>query len=332
MRILGVCGGNGVFLYAMREHVVGNIEPRSVFKFKDHAQWRANFGGFWHYDINQVPVCNELDAIIGHPDCGHSSVLSYSRKKTLGDAKENHSLAIYIESVSKYRPKMFVLENLSKLRQTFGKEALEESFKGYKLKWVDLSCDQVGNSQVSRKRLVIFGIRKDLDVKTIWPFIRLPRNPEKPQPIEKLLKGCKQEGITGNIREGHDTVITLYGGFKISARQLQEEWLGPRINDRRWKVEGRRFTTAPGVYRNRKGDFPATVRKSNREFTPNGLMMSPRERARIQGLPDTFVIYHEDASSYWINKGRFTVTKTPPYEFSVWVNKILTNLKHFNLI
>lgn len=58
-----------------------------------------------------------------------------------------------------------------------------------------------------------------------------------------------------------------------------------------------------------------TARKADRQFKWNGLPMSPRELARIMGIPDKFKIHiEEDRKNYWINKGRLIVTQTFPYE------------------
>jgi asparagine synthase (glutamine-hydrolysing) len=46
----------------------------------------------------------------------------------------------------------------------------------------------------------------------------------------------------------------------------------------------------PGVYRNLANEYPLTARKQNRQFNSLGYIMSPRELARIQGLPDDFKI------------------------------------------
>jgi site-specific DNA-cytosine methylase len=47
--------------------------------------------------------------------------------------------------------------------------------------------------------------------------------------------------------------------------------------------------------------------------------MSPRELARIQGVPDSFKIHlDKDNLQYWINKGRASVTKCPPYQIAQW--------------
>lgn len=336
MRILGVCGGNGVMLYAMRKHLIGNIENRAIFHTKGQEQWKANFGDTQMCrtiaEFNG-PVPERIDWIIGHPDCGHSSILSYSRKKSLGNPKENASMDLYLASLKTFRPKGFVMENLPKLKDTLGD--FEEVFPDYDLKVIEGPVTMFGNSQVNRVRLLIVGVRKDLKSKKVLNCFKVL--PEETYPIKttgELFKDLLpwDEPKIGNVREPDDTIITMYTGFKLSASEIHSEWNNERAGESRWRVVDRNFTTAPGVYRNLEQKPPNTVRKGNREFNPDGYMMSPRERAIIQGLPDTFHIYiDENKLGYWINKGRATVTKCPPYEISKWLSRQIKRVERRGL-
>jgi site-specific DNA-cytosine methylase len=328
MRILGVCGGNGVMLGALKKQLVGNIEPRSAFQTPQNAQWRANFGDtplLRTLENAQKAKLGPIDVIIGHPDCGHSSILSFSRAKSLGKPQENASMECFTGSIALFRPRVFIMENLPKLRDTFPE--LEAAFEGYHLKYICTSVTAFGNSQKNRVRLLLVGALNKKDLRK-FTLSRKYRNWEL-KSTGILLKGLEEESLdTAHVREAHDTHITLYAGYKIPISSIQQEWLTKRAGDTRWKVEGRNFTTAPGVYRNLKDKPPNTVRKGNREFNPQGLMMSPRERARIQGIPDSFRIWMDpDRINYSINKGRVTVTKCPPHEVSKWIRKSLRKLK-----
>ena len=56
--------------------------------------------------------------------------------------------------------------------------------------------------------------------------------------------------------------------------------------------------------------------------------MTPRELARIQNIPDSFKIYMDIKNPiYWINKGRTTVTKCPPYDIGKWFYNQLIKIK-----
>jgi site-specific DNA-cytosine methylase len=121
MNILGVNSGNGVLLHTMKEYLVGNVEIRSVFHTNGMEQWKANFGDIPYYkSIKELRkgVKKPIDVILGNPDCGHSSVLSYSRRKALSDPRDNESLDLFIKCVRKFEPYIFLMENLAKLLGT----------------------------------------------------------------------------------------------------------------------------------------------------------------------------------------------------------------------
>jgi site-specific DNA-cytosine methylase len=334
MNILGVNAGNGVLLHAAKEHVIGNIEPRAIFHTKDNDQWKANFGDIPYYkNIRElrVDLKEPVDVIMGNPDCGHSSVLSYSRKKSLSDPKDNDSLNLYIKCVKKYKPYVFMMENLPKLLDICTPQFWSDTFPDYSISYLIFSVSEWGNSQKTRVRLVMVGVRTDValahDNKLQYHFTEIYKVNEL-KTTGELLKGLIKEDIElGHVTEDINSVITLYAGFKISLKDVQKIWQeDPDLS--RWVVKDRKFTTAPGVYRNPKAKYPSTARKSNRQFNPRGLQMSPRELARIQGVPDDFkLIIKEEDIQYWINKSRASVTKTPPYEIGQWFYNQLTSIK-----
>ena len=103
MRILGINAGNGVLVYPMRKHLVACYEPRSVFKTPDDIQWKLNFetplysGPFDLYDRAHRENLKNIDVVISAPDCGHSSILAYSRAKKLSNPKDNYSFNVFKE-------------------------------------------------------------------------------------------------------------------------------------------------------------------------------------------------------------------------------------------
>lgn len=331
MKILGVCGGNGVILYPMRRFLIANYEPRSLFKSKGNKQWVANFPDipvynhplefYNHYNIRNVDKPLPY-AIVGAPDCGHSSILAYSRAKQLSDPLENFSLDLYLRSILILRPAVFMMENLPKMLELVGKDTFINKFPDYELIFLEGSVINWGNSQKNRKRLVLIGLSKSYfkeNLLVVRDYFSLVYKVNPIKNCGELLEGVENfNEEQGHVRENLSDIITLYSGYKSSLRDIQRFWNdNPKL--RRWPVSDRKFSTAPGVYRNLKSDLPATARKANRQFNSDGLQMSPRELARIQGVPDKFKI-HIDRNEliYWINKGRTTVTKTPPYEIGKW--------------
>ncbi len=329
LKTLGICGGNGVILHPLRNNLLGNIEIRPIFNTPDQIQWKLNF----HHapcDITTSARYSKdlVDVIVGAPDCGHSSVFSYSRAKELRNPKDNESLTFFIKSVRHYKPKVFMMENLPKLLENY-EEGLQEGFDNYHIVRFVGSVSNFGNSQETRLRLVMVGIRKDLDILKISSCFKLDEKALTKVTDERaLLLGLgkiEQEELC-HVREPDDYMVHMFydGEKKISVKKARELWNGEYKELKKWPVNHGNLINQPGVYRNFGEDSPLTVRKQNRQFNHNGYMLSPREMARIQGIPDSFKLWLDPSKKlYCINKARATVAKTPPYEIGKWFKDCL---------
>lgn len=329
-RVLGVSSGLGVTLFPFRDNLLANIEPRGLFHSVGDLQWNSNFPNVPLYRDVHFKEFKNVDIIISSPDCGSGSILRYSRAKKLGDHTKNNSLLSFFFCVKKYRPKIFLFENLEGLFKSFPKERFIDLLRNYRLVEHNASVCHWGNSQKNRKRLVIVGVRRDLPEK-VDKYFRLPKY-KKPKSCVELYGDVNHLDITGNVREPLSEVISIYGGKRMSLKEIMYDWKVRLKDKKRYYVpeeEGRKFKTAPGVYRNLGNDFPATARKANRQYDHNGLTLTPRQLARVQGVPDEFILYiNPDKLGYWINKARTTVTKTPPYEIAAWFKRKIENSKH----
>lgn len=324
MRVLGIACGNGVIVYPFKKHLIAGIEIRSIFRTPGDVQWRLNFGNipifkdfkdYLRWSVASGDHPKDIDLVIGAPDCGHSSMLALSRAKKFSNPKSNESLTMFLKAVKHVNPKIFLMENLEKLLETVSKEELEIFFDNYQLIFHLGSVMQFGNSQKNRVRLVLVGVRRGLDL-PISHFKKIYQI-HTPKFTGDLLKGLVY-GENAHITEDISSTITLYAGFKDTLENIRDKWL--EKNWTRWEVDGRNFKNAPGVYRNLVDTYPNTARKANRQFNPDGYQMSPRELARIMGIPDRFKIHFDDDKlGYWINKGRVTATKTCPMEIPIWI-------------
>lgn len=318
--VIGVSSGLGVSLFPFQGSVVANIEQRGIFHTPKNEQWELNFPN--------VPLIKELsdlypeitaDAIISSPDCGSGSILRMSRAKVWGDHKQNKSLLRFFQSTNIYNPKFFLFENLDGLFRSFSEEEFRKELPNYRLVIHIASVAHFGNSQKNRKRLIIVGIRKDLPEK-LDKFFKLPRYKE-PKTCKELYGDLSKviDAEFGQIREKLSESVSIHARRRITFGEIRNEWMNRLYGKKRWSVENESFSSAPGVYRNLKGSFPATVRKFNRQFDHNGLTLTPRQVARIQGVPDTFKIYiNPNKLNHSINKARAVLTKSPPYEISEW--------------
>lgn len=323
---LGVSSGLGVSLFPFLGSVLANIEERGIFHTPKNEQWILNFPNVpLIKSITQSPyppICP--DCIISSPDCGSGSILRMSRAKQWGDHKKNKSLALFFNSLGIYNPKFFLFENLEGLFRSFTEEEFRKQTTNYRLVIHSASVAHFGNSQKNRKRLIIVGIRKDINPK-LDKLFKLPRYKEPKTCGEIYGDLGKDQNIgSGHLRELGTTFVSIHARRKMSFDEIQFEWKNRLAGEKRWKVENESFNSAPGVYRNLKGSFPATVRKFNRQFNHNGLPLTPREVARVQGVPDYFKIYiNPNKLIHSINKARAVLTKSPPYEISQWFKRKL---------
>lgn len=171
LRVLGVCAGQGALLFPFKKNLLGNIEIRGVFHTPGEEQWKLNFGDIPFYKGFCLQEFNEkVDIIISSPDCGAASVMRLSKVKELGNPKDNRSLNLVIASILKYKPKIFLIENLPRLLTLLPKDFFEETFKDYKLIFHERSVLDYGNSQESRKRLLIIGVHKKTGKKYLNAF------------------------------------------------------------------------------------------------------------------------------------------------------------------
>lgn len=342
MRILAVCGGNGSWLYPLKSELVGNIEPRVLFYTLNNEQWEANFLPIVMCKSLNIYRWENIDVIIGAPNCGHSSMMALTNS-TFREAKEDESFRYFFEGVKMYNPKIFVMENLPKSANN-AKELAEQL--GYTFVEHNISMGELGNSQLNRKRYILVGINKSLPEKTqerIAKIMSRIKKMVKHKSCGELLEGLDNDGNgenipeLGHVRESLSDMVTIYAGRKITLEEARQYWVKNK-HAKRFTAIDRKYDTAPGVYRNLKDGYPAVARKADRQFNHHGYQMTPRELARIQGIPDSFEIYFpRDLSNpkirnYWINKGRITVTKCPPYELGLWLKNRLSKIEAKGLI
>lgn len=329
LTVLGVMAGNGVCLYPFRKqfNIIGNYEIRGVFYDKDQEQWKANFPNVDQLR-NPRRYKKRIDVIIGHPDCGDSSVLRMSRAKKAGSVKDNESITEFIQSIKAYTPKFWLMENLPGLLKTYDREYWEENFPDYHIIIHEASVAHFGNSQISRKRLVIIGISKKYP-QNFRKYFKLPEIDYSKLTFSQEFEigGNENEQIC-HVREDLQKTANLYYKDKrqITYFEAMKLWNSDFEGKARWHVGGK-MNNQPGVSRNLPDTFPLTVRKQNRQFGTSGLVLSPREMANIQGVPKSYtLVYKKGQKNYWINKGRLTVTKTMPYEIGKWFAKQVIRL------
>ena len=329
--VLGVCAAQGAllfpFLNSNRFSILGNIEPRGVFHTKEEEQWKLNFGNIpFEKGLDSLQTVKPF-AIVGSPSCGHSSMFSYSRKKTLGEPKSDPTLNLFIHSLMFYQPEVFLMENLPKLLDLIPLPEWQEKLNNYELVVHTHSVMEFGNSQKSRKRLMLIGVKKDSRVtKEAFNKVFKVATPLNTRQIKKLVRKDL------NFREDDDKKLAMYhpddpSRATLTAGQVRKLWRTEFKDEFKWPVRRARMKTLPGVYRNRKDTWPLTLRPANRQFNYGGRIIGLEEFRIIMGFPENFRVYYDKTKkNYWLNKGRVTLSKGACYEIGLWFLKCLDRI------
>lgn len=112
----------------------------------------------------------KVDLVIGGPPCQAYSVAGRARDpKGMTDDPRNHLYKYYVEFLKRYKPKMFVFENVPGILSANNGQYLDLIFKavkdaGYELDKRVLNAKDFGVLQ-DRKRVIIIGWKKNLKLK-----------------------------------------------------------------------------------------------------------------------------------------------------------------------
>lgn len=327
MNVLGVCAGQGALLFPFRKHLIGNIEIRGVFHTPGEEQWKTNFGDIPFYKGFCLQEFDEkVDIIISSPDCGASSIMRLSKVKELGNPKDNRSLNLVTAAILEYKPKIFLIENLPRLLSLLPCEFFEETFKDYKLIFHERSVSEYGNSQVSRKRLIIIGVHKKTGKKYLNAFDEVFQ--VKTPTITRNLLNDYQNPLNYNIPI--EKTLAMYDYRKLpekknlTVRKIQLLWNSDFKNEKKWPIKTAKMSTLPGVYRLELDKPPLTLRPADRQFRPDGYPLGINDFKAIMGFPKQFKIYIDQENYlYWLNKARYTIAKGSVFEIAIWFKRCL---------
>ena len=326
MNILGVSAAQGAllfpFLYSKKYKILANIEPRGVFHTSCESQWKLNFGDIPFYRGSCLQEFDEkVDIVVASPDCGIASVMRLSKVKELGNPKDNQSLNLVTAAILEYKPKIFLIENLPRLLSLLPKDFFEETFKDYKLIFHERSVSDYGNSQISRKRLVIIGVHKKTGKKYLNAFNEVFQ--VKTPKLTRDLLSVSPYGSNYNIPI--EKTLAMYDYRKLpekknlTVEKIQVLWNSTFKQEKKWPIKTAKMSTLPGVYRLELDKPPLTLRPADRQFRPDGYPLGINDFKAIMGFPKQFKIYIDQENYlYWLNKARYTIAKGSVYEVGIW--------------
>lgn len=322
LKILGICAGQGALLFPWRKQLLGNIEPRSVFHTQKEEQWRLNFGEI-PFLRNELPEKWHPDIILSSPDCGASSTMRLSKAKELGNPEKNKSIQLVIEGIMQYQPKVFMIENVPRLMNLMPEKVWQEALPNYHISFKVNSVSDFGNSQVSRKRLIIIGIKNT--AKSYIGCFDIIFSVNTPKLSRFILEAANMQPLIP-----FDKVLAMYDYRKLpkkknlTVKEIQHLWTHDFNDEKKWPIKTAKMQTLPGVYKLDPDKPPLTLRPADRQFRPDGLPLGIQDFKNIQGFPKRFQIYlPEENYLYWLNKARYTIAKGAVYEVGIWFKKCI---------
>ncbi len=256
--------------------------------------------------IEELLKGKSVDVIIGGPPC---QGFSLTGRRQFDDERNKLYLAM-IETVRRFRPKAFMIENVPGMATLYKGEVKDEIMKrftdmGYKMSNQILCSADYGVPQI-RKRLFFVGIR-DGEKAFVFPEPSCPK--DKYVTCEQALSDLPslENSLGGDVMEYESSPITeyqktmrgncsiLHNHKAIDHKQFVKDTIAQVPDGGNWKDlpagvgESRKFHMAWTRYRS---DAPSrtidTGHRNNFHYKWNRCP-TVRESARLQSFPDDFV-------------------------------------------
>lgn len=339
MDLLSIIGGTGSMAIGAKEqgwNILGGYEWR---KYYHTGTFEHNFNAPLFSDYQQMKkelsIPKDLDLVIGHTECGSYSRLNQRKNSVVEDPGD---IPVFIEIVQDLRPKFFAMDNLpDSLRAVKAKDWVE-AFPDYDIFFEWISNFNYGNIQKGRNRLFVIGAKKELG------FFFVPNEKENSLRFKDVIKGLDPYKDDVGINHVHktdehmvnlwkfniDPTVSIDCKEKITLKEYKEfikDYPSKKIlryyaKDRTIKCKiGSHIMDMDHYSYVLTGGMLGTVDHLYRPDTLNPITM--RERLRIQGAPDNYVlkpfdyINEEKAYKYLITQtGKFM-----PVQFTSFLTK-----------
>ena len=324
LKALGMTDGVGSMLVGAKEQgyeILGNIEWR---KYYHTGTWEKNFDNAWMVKTweDAPPVPDDIDIIMGHPECGQWSNLGFS---SLGNTKERYEvpsdIPVFIHGVKKYKPKMFAMDNLVKSLYAVPLSKWAEELPEYDLYAEFVSNYHYGNVQLHRKRMFIIGALKDFGYafqpgefqhkKTVWDTI-------------SDLYGKDEYDISNHVQFPDDlrsAAQDYFTGKRYTVAEAAEMFQSmPAGRAPAYLAKDGTEKRRIGMMKLYKDKHSHTLTGSNYHMHPvSGKPLTVRERARIQGFPDSFEFLFKKKAHHYDTNGSRQTGKAMPIQFCTFM-------------
>jgi len=260
-------------------------------------------------------------------NCGNFSVL----QKDLSKRSEENDIGEFVDHIAEVKPKFFLMDNLYKSLAIYPHSFYAEKLPEYDIFFEPVSNYHYGNTQKNRKRLFTIGALKKLEFvfkagEQPWHgktsrdvFGDLPYYEDIPEiqhthvdPNEPAM-GWNIPGRSSKDNDGKATYYTygeLAERFKKTAPGKCLTYLSQRTGTEKHRLGYVKFGWDQHSYVLHGGSSS----RYHTHFHPEtGLPLTVRERARVQGFPDSFIFVLPEKDKG--NLGVKQTGKAMPVEF-----------------
>lgn len=258
------------------------IDKYAIKNYEENFPNRINFGDITKINTNEIP---KFDLLIGGSPCQDISIMrkTWQTKEQEGlNGNESKLFFDYMRILNDILPKWFIFENVRNLLNSNDgedwKTVTEMMSENYNIKWKLMNTADYGVPQ-TRRRVYIVGQRKDLGE---FNF-EFPKEEELKITTQDLLE--KQVDDKYYLTEKMMKTVMSWGTKGWSAEPETD-----------LKIARPLTATMHKMHRASQDNYYHTEYKP--EGKTNLRRLTPREAARLQGIPDTYKLIISDTQAY----------------------------------
>lgn len=296
--------------------IVGNIEWRKYYHHRDgegRNTFEENFKGAWlvksvdKMTPEQIEEATGCDLAMGHPECGNFSSMSHTVRRNDGRSStemyyDPGDIPLFVDMVARFKPRFFVMDDLPKALLGYTMKDYAEALPDYDLfpEWI--SNHGYGNVQKFRRRFFMIGALKT------EKFVFQPGEFPHQKTMRDVIGDIYQDTLTGvDSRLANHHPHTLKGSTSkgrgmmgitdrhLTFKELRDYFAKQKdgASAKYIKADGTEGTHV-GVRKGHWEGLCPVLHGGHPIYHPRtNLPLSVRERARLQGLPDSFIFYGE---------------------------------------
>lgn len=338
MNILSVYGGIGSMIIGAKEQnydIVAGFDDR---KFFNTGTFNFNFQKNFFSDFSKLREeidLSNIDIVIGHTSCGNFSKMNnrLGLEKLEEKAQDKGDIPNFIKITKSIQPNFFILDNLPKALLAVDVHEWHQSFPNYDIYFEWISNYNYGNIQKGRKRLFIIGTKKELG------YVFIPGEKENNKTLRDVIGDLPLYDDIEEINHIHypdDIIISMKNKhIEENVKEIRNLTLGE------WKeyiknIPARKrfhYRSDSGSIKYKLGNYKMDLDRHSGVLTGEGVKgvglyrednLSPltvREKARIQGCPDSFIFKPMNFKYDWSShkKLRLQTGKFIPVQFCTFL-------------